>query len=90
MKEPGDIVELLAYLVRTTRLAPAEARRVIGEIVSFLDETPAEFLRRRHLALQAQGLPNAQIFTGLLTELEQRRFRAPQYTQRQIRRIIYG
>ena len=90
MKEPGDIEELLAYLVRTTRLAPAEARRVMGEIVSFLDETPEEFLRRRHRALQAQGLSNAQIFTGLLTELEQRRFRAPRYSQRQVRRIIYG
>lgn len=90
MKEPGDIEELLAYLVRTTRLAPAEARRVMGEIVSFLDETPEEFLRRRHRALQAQGLSNAQIFTGLLNELEQRRFRAPRYSQRQVRRIIYG
>lgn len=90
MPDLGEIQELVAYLVRTTRLSAQEANRVVREVISFLSETPEDFLRRRHHALQSEGLSNAEIFTQLLKELEQCRFRAPNYTKRQIRRIIYG
>jgi hypothetical protein len=90
MSDLGELHELITYLVRTSRLTPAEARRVVGEVMAFLDETPDAFIRRRHLALQSEGLPNAAIFARLAAELAQRRFRAPEYSERQIRRIIYG
>ncbi len=86
----GELQDLTAYLVRTTRLSGPEARRVIDEVLSFLDETAEAFVRRRHRALQAEGLSNAAIFARLAAELAQRRFRAPAYTERQIRRMIYG
>ena len=86
----SELQEIVAYLVRTRRLSPQEAARVVNEVLAFLDETPEAFIRRRHRALQNEGLSNAAIFTQLATELEQWRFRSPAYTVRQIRRIIYG
>ena len=90
MSDPTELGELLAYLVRTSRLSPAEADRLINEVLAFMNETPADFIRRRHLQLQSQGHSNSAIFQQLASELEQRRFRAPVYTERQIRRVIYG
>ena len=90
MSDLGELEELIAYLVRTSRLTAPEAARVVGEVLGFLAETPEAFVRRRHLALQAQGLANDAIFTQLATELERLRFRAPSLSARQIRRIIYG
>jgi hypothetical protein len=90
MSDLDELEELIAYLVRTSRLSAAEATHVVGEVLSFLAETPEAFIRRRHLALQAQGLANEAIFAQLVHELERLRFRSPPLTARQIRRIIYG
>lgn len=90
MSDPGELDELIAYIVRTSSLSPQEARRVVGDVLAFLDETPEDFVRRRHLELQMEGLSNAVIFDRIALELEQRRFRAPKLSTRQIRRIIYG
>jgi hypothetical protein len=91
MSESGELPdELIAYLARTSRLSASEARRVVAEVFSFLDETSAEFVRRRHRALQAEGLSNTSIYVRLAAELSEWRFRAPAYTARQIRRMIYG
>ena len=90
MSDPDELGELIAYLVRTSRLSAAEVTHLVGEVLSFLAETPEAFVRRRHLALQSQGLANDAIFAQLASELERLRFRAPPLTARQIRRIIYG
>ena len=90
MADLGEFQELIAYLTRTSRLSAAEAQRVVAEVLSYLRETPEEFVRRRHRALQAEGLPNDSIYLRLAAELSAWRFRAPQYTARQIRRMIYG
>lgn len=90
MSDPTELDELIAYLVRTSRLSAPEAERIVNEVLSFLAETPEAFIRRRHLALQTQGLSNDAIFAQLAAELERLRFRAPPLTARQIRRIIYG
>ncbi len=82
--------ELLDYLARTTRLDRAEAERLVDEVLSFLGEEPETFVRRRHLELQRRGLSNALIFARLEGELSRRRFAAPAYSRRQLRRIVYG
>jgi hypothetical protein len=89
---PADIElnELAEYLGRSSRLSQGEALRLIDEVLNFLDELPEDFVRRRHLSLQTQGLSNSEIFVQLASELRTRRFRAPEYSERQIRRIIYG
>jgi hypothetical protein len=88
--ELNELEELVEHLARTSRLDQNEARRVVDEVMSFLIEQPEDYVRRRHLTLQRRGLANAAIFTRLKAELAQRRFPAPAYTTRQLRRIIYG
>ena len=90
MSDRYELDELIAHLVRTTRLSPAEVVRVVDDVFGFLDETPEQFVRRRHLALQLEGTVNNAIFTRIAAELAGRRFRAPLLTHRQIRRLIYG
>lgn len=90
MSDPGELQELIAYLAQTSRLTPSEARRVVAEVLSFLHETPEDFVRRRHRALQAEGVANAAIYLQLAAELSAWRFRGPHCTARQIRRMIYG
>lgn len=85
-----DMGELVDYLARSSRLTPQEAARLVHEVLAFMSEMPEDFIRRRHLALQAQGLSNRAIYLQITTELAARRFRAPDYSERQIRRIIYG
>jgi hypothetical protein len=88
---PSDeLSELADYLARSSRLTHGEACRVIQEVLGYFDELPEQFVQRRHLQLQAQGLGNGEIFARLAAELRQRRFCAPNYSARQIRRIIYG
>ena len=69
---------------------PSEAAHVIGEVMSFLSDRPEEFVCRSHRSLQAEGVPNSEIYVRLQDELAHWRFRAPDYTERQIRRLIYG
>lgn len=90
MSEFNDLDELVRHLASTSRLTAGEAAHLVDAVLSFLSETPEAFVRRRHLALQAEGLSNPVIFARLALELTQRRFRAPALTQRQIRRLIYG
>lgn len=90
MAEPVELDELVAHMVRASRLTPTEAAKLVDEVLSFLAEQPEEFVRRRHRALQLEGLPNPEIFARLTAELARWRFRAPAYSERQIRRIIYG
>lgn len=86
-EEMGELVE---YLARSSRLTPQEAARLVHEVLAFMSEAPEDFIRRRHLALQAQGLSNRAIYLRISEELAGRRFRAPEYSERQLRRIIYG
>ena len=85
-----DWTDLATHLVATTRLSEPEACKVIEEVLGFLDETVAAYVRRRHGQLRAQGERNETIYRRLLGELQSRRFRAAHYSERQIRRLIYG
>jgi hypothetical protein len=90
MSEPGELAELVAYLIRSSRLSRSEAVHLVDEMLSFLHEQPEEFVCRRHRELQAEGVTNTEIFARLRAELARWRFRAPEYSERQIRRLIYG
>ncbi len=90
MSDPHPLEDLVAYLARSTRLNPAEVARLVDEVLTFLDERPEDFVCRRHRELQREGLANGEIFGRIAREMEGRRFRAPGYSERQIRRIVYG
>ena len=87
-----DVDELSAPLARTTRLDPPEARRAVLELLDLLaSETPDAFVLRRHRELKVVGaLKNDAIFRQIAGEMATRPFAAPPYTERQIRRLIYG
>ncbi|MDY7100144.1 MAG: hypothetical protein S0880_03055 [Actinomycetota bacterium] len=82
--------DLLAHLVRSTALEPAIAARVIDEVVSYFSESATAFVRRRHRELQADGLANAEIYGRIAAERAARPVAAPDLTERQIRRLVYG
>lgn len=90
MSEPADLDDLVAYLTRASRLSRPEAVRLVDEVLAYLDERAEEFVVRRHRELQAEGHANGEIFARIARELPGRRFRAPAFTERQLRRLIYG
>jgi hypothetical protein len=90
MLDQTDLEELVAHLARSSRLDPSTARRLIDDVLSYLDEPPQAFVRRRHAALLKLGWRNEEAFVRIGLELTQRRFPAPAYSPRQLRRIVYG
>jgi hypothetical protein len=90
MQDQTDLEDLVAHLARSSRLDPSMARRLIDDVLSYLDEEPQAFVRRRHSALLKLGFRNAEAFGRIREELERRRFPAPAWSLRQLRRIVYG
>lgn len=90
MSDSGDLDDLVAYVARSSGLDPSQAKRIVDDVLTYLDEDPEAFIRRRHAALLRLGRRNDEIYPHLAREVAQRRFPAPPYSLRQIRRIIYG
>ena len=90
MSDAGDLDDLVAHVARSSGLAPSQARRIVDDVLTYLAESPEDFVRRRHAVLLRLGRRNAEIYARLADEVAQRRFPAPPYSLRQIRRIIYG
>ena len=63
---------------------------MVLDVLAYFDETAAEFVRRRHRELRSGGLANAEIFTRIRTELPHRAVAAPDLSERQLRRLVYG
>lgn len=82
--------ELVEYLVRSCSFSPAEAARVVADVLGYFSEEPEDFVRRRHRELKARGFTNDQAFGQIAAEMPQRRYAPPEYSQRQLRRIVYG
>ena len=81
---------LVAHVVATTGLSPAEAERVIDDVLAFHAEPVEDYVRRRHAELQTYGAKNPEIFARLVDELATRLVAAPRLSERQLRRIVYG
>jgi hypothetical protein len=90
MSDAGDLDDLVAYVARSNALDPSQASRIVDDVLSYLAEQPEDFVRRRHAALLRLGRRNDEIYARIADELTRRRFPAPTYSLRQIRRIIYG
>jgi heterodisulfide reductase subunit A-like polyferredoxin len=81
---------LVDHVVATTGLTPAEAARVIDDVLSFHAESVEEFVRRRHAQLRTYGARNDEIFARIAEEVAGRVVAAPRLSERQLRRMIYG
>ena len=82
--------ELVEYLIRTCPLSPAEAGRVVADVLGYFSEPPEEYVRRRHRELKARGVTNDVAFQQIAAEIPQRRYAPPEFSLRQLRRIVYG
>lgn len=82
--------ELVRHVAGSTGLPAPVAARVVADLIAYFGETTEEFVRRRHTELKRRQLRNADIWTVLAGELDARPFAAPELTERQLRRIVYG
>ncbi|MCW2796359.1 hypothetical protein [Nocardioides sp.] len=81
---------LVDHVVASTGLTPGEATRLVQDVVSFHAEPLEDFVRRRHQDLKTFGAKNPEIFARIAEELAERVVAAPELTERQLRRIVYG
>ncbi len=81
---------LLRHVQDSTGLGATEAERLVQDVLAFHDETAQDWVRRRHGELRGQGHHNEAIFARLREELRSTVVAAPDLSERQLRRIIYG
>ena len=81
---------LLRHVVATTGLSSAEAARLVGDVLAFHAEPVETYVRRRHAELRTHGARNPEIFARIARELTTRVVAAPDLSERQLRRLIYG
>lgn len=86
---PAD-PELVERIATSTGLSPADAARVVEDVVAFHAEPVEDYVRRRHAQLKTFGEKNPEIFARIAEELAGRVVAAPPLTERQLRRIVYG
>jgi len=82
--------ELVAHVAGSTGLSEGEAARVVGDVLAHYREPVEEYVRRRHTRLQLHGARNPEIYRTIAAELADRVVAAPELSERQLRRIIYG
>ena len=91
VKRAHDVdAELVSHVVATTGLTPEVARRVVEDVLAFHAEPVADYVRRRHAELRTYGAHNPEIFARIADELGRRVVAAPELTERQLRRLVYG
>lgn len=81
---------LVERIAASTGLSPAEAARVVEDVVAFHHEPVEDYVRRRHAHLKTYGARNDEIFARIAEELAGRVVAAPDLTERQLRRLVYG
>jgi hypothetical protein len=82
--------DLVGRVADSTGLSPAEAARVVEDVLAWYREPVEEYVRRRHAYHQLYGKRNPEIFALIADELADRLIAAPRLSHRQLRRIIYG
>jgi hypothetical protein len=82
--------DLVQRVAASTGLSSAEAARVVDDVLAFHRETVEDYVRRRHAHLQTYGAKNPEIFATVAAELRDRLVAAPDLSERQLRRIVYG
>ena len=86
----GADPDLVTHVAATTGLDPDVARRVVEDVLAFHAEPVADFVRRRHAQLKTYGARNPEIFARISEELAHRVVAAPELSERQLRRLVYG
>lgn len=82
--------DLVRHVAASTGLPEAVAGRVVADIAAYFAESVEDFVRRRHGEMRAMHKKNDTIWPQIAAELGTRRFGAPELSERQLRRIVYG
>lgn len=82
--------ELVRHVAATTGLPQATASRVVADVAAYFAETVEDYVRRRHGEMRLMHAKNEEIWPRLAAELGARRFGAPELSERQLRRMVYG
>jgi len=82
--------DLVRHVADSTGLPESTATRVVADITEYFSETVDDYVRRRHAELKSDHRKNDEIWPLIATELGVRRFGAPDLTERQLRRMVYG
>ena len=88
--EPSVDRELVSLLSESTGLSAGEAARVTSEVLAWYREPVEVYVRRQHAHYQMYGKKNDEIFRLIAAELAGRLVAAPELSERQLRRIVYG
>jgi hypothetical protein len=82
--------DLISHVAASTGLSAGEASRVVADVVGWYREPVEDYVRRRHGRLKMFGAKNHEIFAQIAAELADRVVAAPDLSERQLRRIVYG
>lgn len=82
--------ELVAHVADSTGLGAANATRVIDDVLHWYAESAESYVRRRHAELKFAGTRNEAAFAIIAGELRTRLVRPPEFSERQLRRLVYG
>lgn len=82
--------DLVRHVADSTGLPESTATRVVADVNAYYSETVDEYVRRRHAELKGSHWKNDEIWPLIAAEVGARRFEAPEPTERQLRRMVYG
>ena len=73
-------------------LITRKAARLIesADVIAFHAQSVEDYVRTRHARLKTFGAKNPEIFARIAAELADRVVAAPELSERQLRRMIYG
>jgi hypothetical protein len=89
-QDGGVDAELISRVSASTGLSSGEAARVVSDVIGWYQEPVEVYVKRRHAHLRMYGKRNNEIFALIAAELAGRLVAAPDLTERQLRRIVYG
>jgi hypothetical protein len=82
--------DLVGHVARSTGLDEATASRVVADVMAYFAQTVEEYVRHRHAYLKSRNHKNDDIWPLIAGEVNARRFRAGELSERQLRRMVYG
>jgi hypothetical protein len=82
--------DLIRHVARSTGLDEATASRVVADVMAYFGQTVEEYVIQRHEDLKSRNRRNDDIWPLIMAELNARRFKAGELSERQLRRMVYG